>query len=93
MPVKVKVPAYLRKLTEGLSEVEVAAGEVSALLRQLEERFPGLEERLRDGEGRLHRSVNIFVNGENVRFLDGLSTPVKDGDEVSIIPLVAGGEP
>lgn len=93
MPVKVKVPAYLRKITDGLGEVELAAGEVSALLRQLEERFPGLEGRLRDDQGKLLRSLNIFVNGENVRFLDGLSTPLKDGDEVSIIPLVAGGVP
>ena len=91
MPVKVKIPAYLRKATEGLSEVELAAGELSALLRELEERFPSIEERLRDERGKLRRSVNIFVNGENVRFLAGLSTPLKDGDEVSIIPLVAGG--
>jgi molybdopterin synthase sulfur carrier subunit len=64
---------------------------LSELLGQLETRYPGIRERLRDPEGQLRRFVNLYVNGEDVRFLQGLETHVKSGDEVSIIPAVAGG--
>ncbi len=91
MAIKVRIPAPLRRSTRGVSEVELVASEVAGLIQQLEERFPGVSERLRDEEGNLRRFVNIFVNGEDVRFLNGLATKVKDGDEVSIVPAVAGG--
>ncbi len=91
MTIKVRIPAPLRRSTGGVSEVELVASEVASLIQQLEERFPGVSKRLRDEKGNLYRFVNIFVNGEDVRFLDDLATKVKDGDEVSIVPAVAGG--
>ncbi len=91
MPVKVRVPQPMRGLTGGAGEVQVAAGPLSAVIMELEAHHPGMRERLCDESGELRRFVNIFINGEDARFLDGLATPVKDGDEVSIIPAMAGG--
>ena len=73
------------------SSVEVEASDIAGLLRELELRFPGIGERLRDKDGNLRRLVGIYVNGENIHFLSGLDTPLRDGDEVSIVPVVAGG--
>lgn len=90
MPVKVRIPSPLRPLTGGRAEVEVEAKTVGELVDALEAQFPGMKERLTEG-GRIRRSVNVFVNGEDIRFLQGEETALKDGDEVSIIPAVAGG--
>jgi molybdopterin synthase sulfur carrier subunit len=91
MSVVIKIPTPLRKLT---SEKDTITGEGDSLgqcIRKLELEYPGLQDRLCDESGELRRFVNIFVNGEDVRFLSGLETPLKSGDEVSIVPAVAGG--
>lgn len=91
MSVTVRIPAPLRSLTEGSASVQLEGGSVSDILAQLEQKYPGIQDRLRDPEGKLRRFVNLYVNGEDVRFLQGLETNLKAGDEVSIIPAVAGG--
>ena len=91
MSVRVRIPAPLRSVTDGQTEVSVGAGNVDQALVELEGRFPQIRQRLRDDEGALRRFVNLYVNGEDVRFLKGLETGLKEGDEVSIIPAVAGG--
>jgi molybdopterin synthase sulfur carrier subunit len=91
MSVRVRIPAPLRSVTAGESEVSVGAENVDAALVELESKFPAIRQRLRDDEGALRRFVNLYVNGEDVRFLQGLATALKSGDEVSIIPAVAGG--
>jgi molybdopterin synthase sulfur carrier subunit len=89
--VKVRIPAPLRGVTGGESEVSVDAANVADVLNQLESRFPDIRGRLRDDEGELRRFVNLYVNGEDIRFLSGLQTSLNAGDEMSIIPAVAGG--
>jgi molybdopterin synthase sulfur carrier subunit len=92
LSVTVRIPAPLRKVT-GEREV-VTADDGSSLLEmisRLDKEYPGLKERLCDESGELRRFVNIYINGEDVRFLSGLQTTVKAGDEVSIVPAVAGG--
>ena len=91
MAVKVVIPAQLRQYTEDQSSVELDAGTVGEVLDQLDARFPGVKERICEPDGRIRRFVNVFVNGEDVRALYGADTEVKDGDEVGIIPAVAGG--
>jgi MoaD family protein len=89
--IRVRIPAALRSQTNEKSDVEIEADSVRGVIEALDREFPGIGARLRDEEGELRRFVNVYVNGEDVRFLDGLSTPIKQGDEVSIIPAVAGG--
>ena len=91
MSIRVRIPTPLRSVTEGASEVTGEPGTISGLILDLEARFPGMKGRLRDDAGELRRFVNLYVNGEDVRFLEGLDTSLKAGDEVSIIPAVAGG--
>jgi sulfur-carrier protein len=91
MSVTVRVPTTLRTLTAGSSEVSVDGDTVGAVLDNLEAAHPGFKDRLLDGDGSLRRFVNLFVADDDVRFLDGLDTPVPDGETVSIIPAVAGG--
>ncbi|MCU1358359.1 MAG: molybdopterin synthase subunit MoaD [Acidimicrobiales bacterium] len=91
MSVTVRVPTTLRTLTAGASEVELAGATVGDVLDQLESAHPGFKDRLLDDEGGLRRFVNLYVADDDVRFRDGLATPVADGDTVSIIPAVAGG--
>ena len=91
MSVTVRVPTTLRTLTAGSSEVTVEGDTVGAVLDNLEAAHPGFKDRLLDGDGSLRRFVNLFVADDDVRFLDGLNTPVPDGETVSIIPAVAGG--
>ncbi len=88
---RVKIPTQLRTLTEDAPEVEAQGGTVSEIVDDLEARYPGLKERLMDDSGKLRRFVNIYVNDEDVRFLDGIGTEVPDGARLSIIPAVAGG--
>jgi molybdopterin synthase sulfur carrier subunit len=89
--VQVKIPTPLRKYTAGAGGVEAQGDTVAALLNDLERRHPGLKERVCDEGGQVRRFVNIFVNGEDIRFLNHLDTPLKAGDEVSIVPAIAGG--
>lgn len=91
MPIKVRVPAPLQKLTQGKAEVDGGGGDIRGLIDSLEKNFPGIKERLYDEKGNARRFINIYVNGEDVRFLQLDKTPVKDGDEISIIPAIAGG--
>ncbi|PZC42115.1 MAG: molybdopterin synthase sulfur carrier subunit [Chloroflexi bacterium] len=91
MPVTVRIPTPLRKLTQEQDIVSASGDTLAAIVSNLETTYPGLEARLLDEGGEIRRFVNVFVNGEDVRFLDGLSTAVAEGDEVSIVPAVAGG--
>jgi molybdopterin synthase sulfur carrier subunit len=91
MPVLVRIPTPLRGVTKGNAEVQAAGDTVDALVDDLERQFPGLKERLLDEGGDLRRFVNVYVNQEDVRFLQGKKTALKDGDEVSIVPAIAGG--
>jgi molybdopterin converting factor small subunit len=91
MSVTVRVPTTLRTLTGGASEVSVEGATVGDVFESLEAVHPGFAERLLDGDGGLRRFVNVFVADDDVRFLEGLATPVPDGETVSIIPAVAGG--
>jgi molybdopterin converting factor small subunit len=86
-----RIPTQLRTLTGGAGEVEVDGSTVGEVLKALDAAFPGFGERLFDDGGKLRRFVNVFVADEDIRFLDGLETPVEDGTTVSIIPAVAGG--
>jgi molybdopterin synthase sulfur carrier subunit len=81
----------LRALTKGTADVQAKGDTVDDLIGDLERQFPGLRERLVDETGELRRFVNIYVNQEDIRFLDNRATPLKDGDEVAIVPAIAGG--
>ena len=91
MAVTVRIPTPLQRLTNGQGEVSCEGKSVTELLTDLERRYPGIKERICDEKGQLRRFVNIFVNEEDIRFLQGDKTAVKDGDDVSIIPAIAGG--
>src|SRR5947208_15837249 len=91
MAATVRIPTPLRKLTNNEEVVEVSAGTVGAAITELQTRYPGIKERLLDETGAVRRFVNVYVNEEDIRFLQDQQTPVKDGDEVSIIPAIAGG--
>jgi len=91
MPVKVRIPAQLRTLTGGAGEVSVDGSTVGEVLKGLDAAHPGFGRRLFDDAGQLRRFVNVFVAEEDVRFLQGLETPVAEGQTVSIVPAVAGG--
>ena len=91
MPVKVKIPTPLQKLAKDQAEVEGEGKTVHELIDDLEKNYPGLKERICDEKGKVRRFINIYVNEEDVRFLKGDDTPLKDGDEISIIPAIAGG--
>lgn len=91
MPVTVLIPQPLRNLTGNLSKVSGEGPTLESLVANLEGSYPGMKERVLDESGQLRRFVNIYVNGDDVRFMDGLGTALKDGDEVSIVPAVAGG--
>lgn len=91
MPVLVRIPTPLRRVTNGAGEVYAKGKDVAEVIEDLERQFPGLRERLCEDSGELRRFINVYVNQEDVRFLSGRTTDVKDGDEVSIVPAIAGG--
>ena len=91
MAVRVKIPTQLRAAAGGESETEVAGSTVAEVLEDLYVRHEELRMRISDGDGGLRRFVNVYLAGEDIRFLDGLQTPVPDGAEVTILPAVAGG--
>jgi sulfur-carrier protein len=91
MAVRIRVPGPLRRLCGGESEVTVDGDTVSAALEDLEKRYPGFYDRLYDGDGKLRQFINVYVNDSDIRFSQGLDTPVGERDEVSIVPAVAGG--
>ena len=91
MATTIRIPTPLRKLTNEQDTVNVDAASVGAAVQELESLFPGIRERLVGGDGEIRRFVNVYVNEEDIRFLQNQNTPLKDGDEVSIIPAIAGG--
>ncbi|HEY7363973.1 MAG TPA: MoaD/ThiS family protein [Methylomirabilota bacterium] len=91
MPVLVRIPTPLRSITKGSAEVRAEGGNVAQVVEDLERQFPGLRERLVDEHGELRRFVNIYVNEEDIRFVEGKKTALKDGDTLSIVPAIAGG--
>jgi molybdopterin synthase sulfur carrier subunit len=91
MPVTVRIPTPLRAVTKGHAEVQAKGDTIDELVGDLERQFPGLRERLVDEGGELRRFINIYVNQEDIRFLENKATAIKDGDEVSIVPAIAGG--
>lgn len=91
MAIMVRIPTPLRKLTGEKGEIEAAGSNISELIEDIENRYPGLKERIYDETGEIRRFINIYVNEEDIRFIDGEKTAVADGDEVSIIPAIAGG--
>lgn len=91
MSARVRVPTPLRKYTGGSDEVDAKGETISGLFNDLEENFPGIKERIVDERGQVRRFVNVYVNGDDIRFLNNLDTAVKDGDNISIVPAIAGG--
>lgn len=91
MPIPVRIPTPLRKLTGNQEIVDAEGATISEILNSLETSYPGLKERICDEENHIRRFVNVFLNDEDIRFLQESQTPVKSGDEVSIVPAIAGG--
>ena len=90
MGVKVRIPTPLQKLTNGKAEVECSAKNIMELVDALEKDYPGIKERLSEG-GKVRRFINIYVNDEDIRFVNKEETALKDGDNISIVPAIAGG--
>ncbi len=90
MAVKVRIPTPLQRLTQGQEEVEGVPGSIISLVNELDRKYPGIAERISEN-GKIRRFVNIYLNDEDIRFLSTEETMVKDGDEVSIVPAIAGG--
>ena len=93
MAIKIKIPTPLRKVTQGAGEIEISGKSIDEIINLLDQKYPGIKDRLCDESGELRRFVNIYVNQEDIRFIKGKETPLKDGDEVSIVPAIAGGAP
>lgn len=91
MAVQIRIPNPLRSLTNDAEVVEVEASTIGGAIEALQARFPGIKERLVDEAGEVRRFVNVYINEEDIRFLQNQDSPLKDGDEVSIIPAIAGG--
>ena len=91
MAATVRIPTPLRRLTQNLAEVEAEGANIEGIIENLEANYPGMKERLCDEGGNIRRFVNIYLNDEDIRFLDGKATAVEDDAEISIIPAIAGG--
>ncbi|HZP85036.1 MAG TPA: MoaD/ThiS family protein [Chthonomonadaceae bacterium] len=91
MAVNVLIPTPLRKFTNEQETVTAAPGTIATLIADLDRQYPGIAARLTDEQGELRRFINVYVNEEDIRFLDGKNTPLKEGDAVSIVPAIAGG--
>jgi len=91
MAKNVRIPTPLRKLTNNEEVVEIMATTIGEAIVELQSKYPGIKERLVDDNGEVRRFVNVYVNEEDIRFLKNQQTPLKDGDEISIIPAIAGG--
>jgi sulfur-carrier protein len=91
MPNQVRIPVQLRALTNGEEMVSASGKSVLEIIEDIEKKYPGVKERICEADGKVRRFVNIFVNEEDIRFLENLQTPISDKDEVSIIPAIAGG--
>ncbi len=91
MSIVVRIPTPLRRLTNGQDKVEVDSGSLNGVIDAMNEQFPGIRDRICDDQGELRNFVNVYINGEDVRFLQGLETATSTGDEISVVPAVAGG--
>jgi molybdopterin synthase sulfur carrier subunit len=91
MSVRVRVPTPLRKYTQGSDEVNAQGSNIKSLVDDLEKNYPGIKERICDETGKVRRFVNVYVNGDDIRFLQNLDTALKEGDNISIVPAIAGG--
>ena len=91
MPIQVRIPVQLRSLTNGQEVVTANGKSVLEIIEDIEHNHPGVKDRICEANGRVRRFVNIFVNEEDIRFLQNLETPIKESDEISIIPAIAGG--
>ena len=91
MPTTIRIPTPLRKLTAEAETVSAEGATIAEILTHLDQTYPGLGERICDENGNIRRFINVFLNDEDIRFLQEKSTPVKDGDEISILPAIAGG--
>ena len=91
MSVTVRIPTPLRKLTANQSEIEIDGETVESLIGNMEASYPGIKDRICDESGKVRRFINIYINEEDIRFLDGTDTAVKAGDRISIVPAIAGG--
>ena len=91
MAVRVRVPTPLRKFTQGADEVGAQGPNIRAVVEDLERNYPGIKERICDETGKIRRFVNVYVNGDDIRFLQNLETTLKEGDNISIVPAIAGG--
>ncbi|GIT18935.1 MAG: MoaD family protein [Dehalococcoidia bacterium] len=91
MSATVKIPTPLRKLTNNETSVDAVGKTIEQIVESLDSAYPGMRERLIDDNGDLRHFVNIYLNGEDIRYIDGLKSPVSDNDELSIVPAVAGG--
>ncbi len=91
MSVKIRIPTPLQKLTNNQGEIKASGTSIKDVLADLERQYPGMKSRLYDEKGSLRRFINFYVNNEDIRFLKGETTPIKDGDEISIVPAIAGG--
>ena len=91
MSISVRIPTPLRRVTNGVDKVDAEGNTLDQIIDSLDSQYPGLKGRLCDEDGELRNFVNVYVNGEDVRFMQGLATATKSGDEVSIVPAVAGG--
>ena len=92
MEISVRIPTPLRHLTNGQDKVTLSSTTIKDMVDDLEENFPGMKKRLCDDEGNLRNFVNVYVNGEDVRFLNGIDTELQNGNEISLVPAVAGGK-
>ena len=91
MGIKVRIPTPLRKLTNGESEVEAIGADIAQLIEDLEKNYPGIKGKLCEENGNVRKFLNIYLNDDDIRFMDSLATEVRDGDNVSLIPAIAGG--
>ena len=91
MSATVKIPTPLRRLTNNETSVDAVGNTIEQIVESLDSAYPGMRERLIDDNGDLRHFVNIYLNGEDIRYIDGLKSPVSDNDELSIVPAVAGG--
>ena len=91
MAITVRIPTPLRRVTDGQDKVDTEGATLRQIIDSMESQYPGIKERICDEDGNLRNFVNVYVNGEDVRFLDGVDSATGDGDEISIVPAVAGG--
>jgi molybdopterin synthase sulfur carrier subunit len=91
MAITIRIPTPLRKVTNGADKASIKANSIEQAIDELENQFPGIKPRICDDSGKIRNFVNVYLNGEDIRFLNGIDTNISDGDEISLVPAVAGG--